>query len=287
MLAIYKRDFKAYFTNMIGYLVVAVLYMFISLFFTVYNISSGYPIFGYALMGMVTYLMIIIPFLTMRSLSEDRRTKTDQLWLTAPVSVTSIVLAKYFAMVSVVAIPLAASLFFPIFLSMNGGTYLGIDLLCVAVFLLISATYIAIGLFISSLTENQIIAAVISFGVFFFMAVISGISSMIPSTAIASALCFAALFVLLGIVVWRVTKSSFLGFLVTAICLVAELIVYLVDSSLFEGAFASLLGVLPFADALSYYVYGILDVASIVKDLSIIIFFLFLTVQSIQKRRWS
>lgn len=164
MAAIYKRELKSYFQCMTGYVFIAFLVLFVGIYFMAYNLMSGYPYFSYTLSGMVTIVMIGIPVLTMRSFADDRKTKTDQLLLTAPVSVPNMVLAKYLSMVTVFAVPVLISCLCPLIIKMNGTAYLKADYASILAFFLLGCVYIAIGMFISSTTESQIIAAVGTFG---------------------------------------------------------------------------------------------------------------------------
>ena len=114
MLAIYKREFKSYFQSMVGCVFVAFLVAFTGIYFTAYNLNAGYPYFSYTLSGSLIVFIVGIPLITMRSFAEERKNKTDQLLLTAPVSLTKIVLGKYLAMISVVAIPNLIFCLFPL-----------------------------------------------------------------------------------------------------------------------------------------------------------------------------
>ena len=127
MRAIYKRELKSYFDSMIGYLFIAFLVFFLGIYFLAYNLSGGYPYFSAALSGLTTMMMIAVPILTMRSFSEDRKNKTDQLLFTAPVSVWGIVWGKYLSMVTVFAIPTAVFCLCPLIIRANGTAYLAAD----------------------------------------------------------------------------------------------------------------------------------------------------------------
>ena len=105
MTAVYKRELRSYFTSMVGYVFIAILIFFVGIYFMAYNLFGGYPSFGYVLLSCTIIFMVAVPILTMRSMAEDRRGKTDQLLLTSPVSLTGIVLGKYLAMVTVLARP--------------------------------------------------------------------------------------------------------------------------------------------------------------------------------------
>ena len=165
MTAIYKRELKSYFQSMTGYVLIAFLVIFTGIYFMAYNLNSGYPYFSYVLMNINYVLIIIIPMLTMRSFAEERKNKTDQLLLAAPVKLFDIVMGNYLAMLTVFAIPCLIFCIFPIIIKSFGTAYLKVDYLSILMFFLLGCVYLAIGMFLSSLTESQIIAAVTTFGV--------------------------------------------------------------------------------------------------------------------------
>ena len=106
MIAITKREFKSSFNSMTGYIFVAIMICFVGIYFMAFNLYSGYPQFAYTLLNMQTVFLFAVPILTMRSMAEERRTKTDQLLMTSPVSLSQVVLGKYLALVGVFAIPM-------------------------------------------------------------------------------------------------------------------------------------------------------------------------------------
>ena len=177
MLAIYKRELRSYFQSMIGCVFVAFLVLFTGIYFTAYNLTAGYPYFSYTLSGSLIVFIVGIPLITMRSFSEERKNKTDQLLLTAPVSLTKVVLGKYFAMATVVAVPNLIFCLFPLIIKMNGTAYLKVDYISIGVFFLLGCVYLAIGMFLSTLTESQIIAFVSTFGVLLLLYLWNGIVS--------------------------------------------------------------------------------------------------------------
>lgn len=171
MLAIYKRELRSYFQSMIGCVFVAFLVLFTGIYFTAYNLTAGYPYFSYTLSGSLIVFIVGIPLITMRSFSEERKNKTDQLLLTAPVSLTKVVLGKYFAMATVVAVPNLIFCLFPLIIKMNGTAYLKVDYISIGVFFLLGCVYLAIGMFLSTLTESQIIALSVHLGAAAFVSV--------------------------------------------------------------------------------------------------------------------
>ncbi len=236
MLAIYKRELKSYFRSFIGLLFIAVTLFFLGLYFTVYNLLNGYPYFAYSVSSVIFLFMLSVPILTMRILAEEKRSKTDQLILTVPVSVGAVVMGKFLALVTIFLIPTLIACVYPLIMASYGSVPMGEAYLSILAFFLFGTASIAIGVFISSLTESQVIAAVLSFAVLFLGYMMSSICSIISST----------------------------GNLLTRLL----------------GCFDMYT---PFANLLE----GTLNIGSIVYFVSLTALVLFLTVQSIQKRRYS
>lgn len=159
MLAIYKRELKAYFQTPIGYIFMSLFLLISGILFTLGNVFEQSPSFAGFLSSILFIFLLAIPILTTRLLSDDLRTKTDQLLLTSPVRITEVVLGKYFAAMTIFFITIALTGFYAMVLSFHGdidgwetlGSYIG--------FILLGCSFISIGLFISATTENQMIAA--------------------------------------------------------------------------------------------------------------------------------
>ena len=288
MKAIYKRELASYFNSMIGYICVAAMVVFIGIYFMAYNLFAGYPYFSIALNYSLFIFMVVVPLLTMRSLSEERRSRTDQLLLTTPVTVTAVVLGKYLAMLTVYLVPVLISCLCPLIIKLNGTAYLKADYAAIFAFFLLGAVEIAIGLLISGLTESQVIAAVGTFGVLLVLNLWDGLVGYLPATAAGSLL--GLLVILAGICLllhalsnnWKVSGGTL------AAGLAALLGFYLKDSAAFEGLLPDLLGRFSLVAAFdSFATEHVFDVSGTLLYLSLIALFLFLTVQVIQKRRWN
>ena len=288
MRAIYKRELDSYFHSMIGYVFISFFLAFTGVYFMAYNLNYGYPIFSYVLSSLVFILLIAIPVLTMKSFSEDRKSRTDQLLLTAPVSLGQIVLGKYLAMVTVYLIPSLVFCLYPLVIKMQGNAYLLTDYCGILMFFLMGCVFIAIGMFLSSLTESQIIAAISSFGVLLILYLWNGILGFLPSSALLNLIILLVLLTLISALVWHITGNLVIAGVLELFFLAAGIIVYAVDSSLYENLLPDVLGKLdltaPLTDVVSS---SLLDTGSIILYLSVIGLFIFLTMQSIQKRRWS
>ena len=179
MYAIFKRELKSYFSSPIGYVFLAVIYFFGGYYFSIVLQNQSTRI-GYVFSAMFSIIMIMIPLITMRLLSEDKKQKTDQLLFTAPVNLSGIVFGKYLAAFTLYFIGICSTVFYVFVLASftkpNWNTFLG-NFLGIA---LVGAALIAIGLFISALTENQIVAAIGSLGAMMFIFLIDLMASAIP-----------------------------------------------------------------------------------------------------------
>lgn len=288
MTAIYKRELKSYFHSMIGYVFIAFLMVFIGIYFMAYNLNYGYPYFSYVLTSVAFILLIAIPVLTMRSFAEERKNRTDQLLLTSPVSLFEVVMGKYFAMVTIFAIPCVLCLIYPLIIKAQGSAYIKVDYLTILLFFLLGCVYIAIGMFISSLTESSILAAIGSFGILLILYLWSGVVSFLPDSAGANALGLLCIVTLVVWGIWHMTKNWLISACLELIAVVGGVIAFVVNSSIFEGALQNILGQLDLIDIFTGVVSNsLLDVSGIIRYLTVTGVFIFLTMQMIQKRRWS
>ena len=167
MTAIFKRELKSYLTSMVGYLFIFFVLVLTGIYFSAYQLSAGYSKFESTLSALTFVFLIGVPILSMRVLAEERKQKTDQLLLTAPISVWDIVFGKYLALVAVFAIPVVIMCFYPLIMSKFGTISYASAYTGILGFFLLGCANLAIGVFMSALTESQVIAAVLTF-VFLF-----------------------------------------------------------------------------------------------------------------------
>ena len=182
MKAIYKREVASYFKSMTGYVFLFFVFLIVGIYFYAYNLLNGYPSMNVTFNSITFVFLLAVPVLTMRVLAEERRQKTDQLLITAPVSVAKIVLGKFFALLTVYLIPIGVICIYPLIMRIFGKISFAQNYTAILGFFLLGAANIAVGLFISSLTENTIIAAVLTFVVMFLSYIMSGLESFLPSS---------------------------------------------------------------------------------------------------------
>ena len=226
--------------------------------------------------------------MTMRSFSEERRNKTDQLLLTVPVSLTQVVLGKYLAMVSVLAVPNLIFCLFPLLIKMQGSAYLLVDYSSIAVFFLLGCVYLAIGMFLSALTESQIIAFISTFGILLLLYLWDGILAFLPTSALSGLVGICLLLTVVTAYIYHMTGNWMMSAGIEGIGMMALVVTYVIDSSWYENILTKLLGRLALADVFTKITSSnLIDVSGLLLYVSILVIFVFLTIQAIQKRRWS
>jgi len=186
MIAIFKRELKSYFTSPIGYAFMGFFLLTSGLFFTVSNLNQANGSLAEMLSQVSYVFMVLVPVLTMRTLAEDRKSKADQMLLTAPVSVGGIVLGKYFAALCVFLTTLAITLVYPIILARYAALPFGEIFTGYLGFLLIGAAFIAVGVFFSALAENQVTAAASTFAALLAMYLMDLLTPSVSITWAAS-----------------------------------------------------------------------------------------------------
>lgn len=286
MTAIYKKELKSYFTSMTGYICMAFMLIVIGIYYAIINLSSGYPYFGYTLSCVMILFLLMTPILTMRILAEERSHKTDQLLLTAPVSLWKVVVGKYLAMVTVFGLAILITCLYPLILTRFGTVSLPMAYTAVLGYFLYGAACIAIGLFLSSITESQVIAALLTFFVLLLFYIVGAITDSLPGTAVASFAIWAFVILFAAWLIYNLTAQAKIAIAAGVLAEIANLVIYLVKSEWMAGSVAKALGAFDMTAFFSDFGSGIMDLTGIVYYLSIIVFCIFLTIQSIQRRRW-
>ena len=287
MTAIYKRELKSYLTSMVGYLFIFFILVLTGIYFSAYQLSAAYPKFEYTLSAVTFVFLIGVPILTMRVLAEERKQKTDQLLLTAPVSVGNIVIGKYLALVTVYAIPILVMCTYPLIMSKFGTVAFGSAYTAILGFFLLGCANIAIGVFMSALTESQVIAAVLTYVLLFAFYMMNGISSFFSKTSMSTCVTFGLLILAAAIILYTMIKNALISAIAAVIGEVILVVVYVVKSSVFEGGIQKVLNVFNLSGHFDNFTSNIFDIKGIVYFLSVIAVCLFLTMQSISKRRWN
>lgn len=287
MTAIYKRELKSYMTSMIGYLFIFFILVLTGVYFSAYQLSAAYPKFEYTLSALTFVFLIGVPILAMRVLAEERKQKTDQLLLTAPVSVGEIVMGKYLALVTVYAIPVLIMCMYPLLMSKFGEVSFTSSYTAILGFFLLGCANLAIGVFISSITESQVIAAVLTFVILFAFFMMNGISSFFSESSLSTCVTFGLLILAVAIILYTMIKNVMISAIVGVIGEIILIVIYVINSSFFEGGIQKVLEIFNLSGHFENFTNSILDINGIIYFISVIAVCMFLTVQSISKRRWN
>ena len=287
MIAIFKREFSSYMRNVTGPLFVAVMLLFGGVFLFVDNLVYGYPKFEYTLNDLKLVLILAIPVLAMRSLAEDKRSRVDQLLYSLPMSLSQVVIGKYLAMLAVLGLPCLVMTVYPLIMSFFGAVNYVTAYCALFAFFMMSAALLALCMFLSSLTESQIIAAVIGVAGVLLLFLIDGIAMLVPTQALSSLIALAVVVLLICLLLWFMTKNWRISVIAGVVAIGVLLLLYVINAAMFEGLFAKVVSAMSLFGRFTRFDDGIFDLGAIVYNLSFIVFFLYLTYQVLEKKRWS
>ncbi len=287
MIAVLKHELSGYFHSLTAYIFSAFLLAFVGIGALIYNIQSAVANFEYVLGYVCLGFAVIIPILTMRVIAEERKQKTDQLLYSLPIRTSQIVMGKYFALLTVYLVPLCIVAVYPIIFAQFGEVYLPTSYGSLFAFFMMGAAMIAAGTFISSLTENQGFAAGIAVPVILLNYYSVTLAEYVSATASGSAAALIVTAVLLGFVIRHLTKNRNLAYGISILIMLAVVIIYFADSSRFEGLVPDIMTKLSLFERFYTFVNGVFDLTAIIYYITVIIFFLFLSVQSLEKRRYN
>ena len=287
MKAIFKHELRLYFESMTAYFFGAFLLLFIGIGSMLYNLRSAVSNFEFVLSFAAIVFVVIVPVLTMRCLSEERKQKTDQLLYSLPITTTQVVLGKYGALLVVFLLPLCFIALYPLMFAQFGEVYLPTAYGSLVAFFLMGAALLAVGVFLSSLTDNQGLAAGLGIGTILLNYYCVSLSEYVSSTAAGTAIALLVLIAALGFLVKALTRSVPAG-LGTGVLLLTGLgICYALDSTALEGLLPAMMKKISLFERFNTFVNGVFDLTNVVYFLSVTLFFLFLTVESLEKRRYN
>lgn len=287
MRAVYLKELKLNFTGFTGYLYGAFILLFVGIYTMAINLSGGYAQFEYVLESMAFIYLIACPVLTMRAFAEEKRSKTDQLLYSLPIRLSDVVVGKYLAMLTVSLLPVAVVSTYPLLLSGYGHVDMRSAYASILMFFLLGACLTSIGMFISSVTENQVTSAVVTLVIMLITYFMTSLASYVSTASSSSLIALSALALVLAAIVYLFTKNLSVAFLTAAALVGALLIAYALDASAFSGLFPALMKKLSLFERFYGTIGGMFDLTAIVYYLSIIGVFLFFTTETLEKRRWS
>lgn len=287
MIAVLKHELRLYFHSLTAYVFGAFLLAFVGIGAMLYNIQAAVSNFEFVLSFGSLVFVVIVPILTMRVIAEERKQKTDQLLYALPITTAQVILGKYLALLVVYMIPLALISLYPLLFAQFGEVYLPTSYGSILAFFVLGAALIALGVFISSLTDNQGFAAGIGIAAILLNYYSVSLSEYISSTAFGSLAALCVLVVLLAMLVKYLTKNETLAYFGAGGLLVLIMGFYMYDSTQFEGLLPQVMANLSLFERFYVFVNGVFDLAAIIYYLTAIVFFLFLAVQSLEKRRYN
>ncbi|MFR7451363.1 MAG: ABC transporter permease [Gemmiger sp.] len=287
MTAIFKRETKSYFTGMIGYVVIAVLVAFIGLYYSANCLVYGSPDFSSVLYSTTIAMLFVLPALSMRSFADERRNKTDQLLLTSPITIPQIVLGKYLAQLAVFAVPMLLACLLPLLLSAFGEVLLAGAYATLLAYFLLGAACIAVGTFVSVLTENQIIAYLATFGLLLVSYLMEDIQTLFTTGSTMAFIIFSIALVVIAVLVGLVCKSLTVGCGTFCGGAVLLILVFQMRPTWLLNGLNSVLDALALFAPFRDFVGGMFSLSSILYYLSVVGLFLFLTGQALERRRWN
>lgn len=287
MAAVLKHELRIYFHSLTAYVFGAFLLTFVGIGAMLYNIQAAVSNFEFVLSFGSLVFVVIVPVLTMRVIAEERKQKTDQLLYSLPISAAQVILGKYFALLVVYLIPLCFICLYPLIFSQFGDVYLLTAYGSILAFFLMGTALIALGIFISSLTENQGFAAGIGIAVILLNYYSVSLSEYISSTAQGSVIALCVIVIALGAVIRHLTKNKELAYGLCVVAIAGILGMYFADTARFEGLLPGIMTKLSLFRQFNIFVNGVFDMTAIVYYVTFAAFFLFLSVQSLEKRRYN
>lgn len=287
MTAVLKHELKSYFHTLTAYVFGAFLLAAVGIGAMLYNIQAAVSNFEFVLSFGSLVFAVIVPILTMRVIAEERKQKTDQLLYSLPISTAQVVVGKYLALLIVYLIPLCVIAVYPLIFAQFGEVYLLTSYGSILAFFVLGAALIALGVFISSLTDSQGFAAGIGIAVILLNYYSVSLSEYVSATALGAVAALCVLILALGAVIRYLTGNENLAYGVCFVLMGAAAVTCYADSAKFEGLLPAVMTKLSLFDRFTGFVNGVFDMTSIVYYASVIVFFLFLSIQSLEKRRYN
>lgn len=287
MTAVFKHELRMMFSGLTAYVYGAFSLFFVAIYMMVYNLTSAYANFEYALAGASFAFIIMIPILTMRIISEEKKQKTDQLLYSLPISTTQIVIGKFLAVFATSVIPMCVVVIYPLILQNYGNLYLPTAYGAMFGYIMTAAVLLSIGIFISSITESQAMAAGICFAAMILNYYMVTVAEYATSSAFASLIAILVVEIILALLIRHMTRNDVMAEVIGLIAVIATAALYIYNSDWFQGLFPNILENISVYERFYQFVDGIFDYTSVVYFISVIVFFLFLTVQSLEKRRYN
>lgn len=287
MKAIFKREFKSFFNGMLGYIFCAFILLFAGIFTMIINLKALSARFEDVIASMWLIFLIAVPILTMRTFAEERKQKTDILLYSLPVSMAEVVLGKFLALICVFLIPIAIIGIYPLILSVFGNVNLFASYGTLFAFFMLGASLISMGMLVSSLTDNQVVAVVASFVLVLLNYFIATLSDYVSHNATATFVAFAVIIIAITLLLDYLTKNSVFSLIIGALGIVLLTVFKMNSPELLSGLFPKIMNTVSVFERFYIFPDGVFDISALVYFVTVTVVFLFFTVQVLEKRRWN
>lgn len=286
MTAILKKELRTYFHSLSGYVFLGMFVALTAIFFTEVNVRQLSPYYSFTLSQSSIIFLVLIPIITMRLFSDEAKQKTDQLLYTSPLKMHQIVIGKYLAALILFLAGLAITAVFPLIMASFGKIPVAETLGVFFAYILLGACYISIGVFIAALTNDQAIAAIATFSVLLALFLMDNYMLSMPTDRISSALFIGALILIIAFVLYDSTKNFVISGICIVFCGALAAGAFYANPLLYDGVITKFLKWFSLSSRFDGFTMGIFNVANIIYYVSFVCLFVYLTVNTIEKRRW-
>ena len=288
MNAVFIKEIKSYYTSITGYITTAIMMLVSGIYIYAVNVEGGSGDFSSTFVNMAfIYFIVLIPIITMKMFAEEKKQKTDQLLYSLPIKTSGVVIGKFLSCCAVTAVPVVLMGLYPLIFSAYGNVNFLSAYSALFGFFMLGASLISIGMFFSSLTESQVVSAIITLVFILLGELLPSLSEYVSSNAIAGAAVFMAMGLFVGFIVYFLTKNTVIGLSTAVVIDLAIAVIYIVKKEWLEGLLPSIAEKLSLFSRFNDFSSGVFDLTSIFFFISVTCVFLFLTVQSVEKKRWS
>ena len=288
MTALIKKEIRAYFTSFTGYIFLAGFIFLMGLFFYMFNIAASQASFVQTLSNPSTFIafLILMPILTMQLFTEETKQHTDQLLYTAPITITQIVIGKYIGalllfltgIIVTLVFPVIISFYAPVSFSETFGAYLG--------FVLVGASFISVGMLSACLTNNTIVAAIGAFSALFLIYVLDAIAVLMPTDRFSSAVFLIVIVFCAVFIIYDATKNIIAALIFGFAAIITGVIIYQINPVFYDATILRILNWFSVLRRFRAFSLGIFAVSDMVYYLAFCTAFIYLTINTIEKRRW-
>lgn len=287
MWAICSKDIKQYFVGPTGYVLISIYWVISGIYFLINNLFTQNANFTGLISGLTSLFMIIVPMITMKVFSDEKKNQTDQLLLTSPLNVVSLVLGKVLAASIILFITTSIFIVFYVVLSIHGTPIFSESLIALLGFYVYGISCIALGVFISSLLESYFGAAILTFFAIFLGWIFDGIYPFLPKSHMATMMFLLGIGIALCLLLYHSLKSFRISIIMMVVWICILVVLFLLKPIWLNNFIPNAIEQILPSRRYRPFSLGILRISDLVYFISSITFFIFLTIRSIDRMRWS